>query len=116
MGLNLDFAGVEAFIKARMGKVIDMDGCVGAINTFIVEPFVPHDQEYYLCMQARALLTVSAAECTPTARPPLQRICFPDQQPASIQPRATPAKNFTRCPAWDCSGACEQRPGVGGRP
>jgi len=45
---------VEAFIKARMGKVIDMDGCVGAINTFIVEPFVPHDQEYYLCIQARA--------------------------------------------------------------
>lgn len=53
VGLNLDFAGVEAFIKARMGKVVDMDGCVGAINTFVVEPFVPHKQEYYLCMQVR---------------------------------------------------------------
>jgi hypothetical protein len=51
VGLNLDFAGVEAFIKARMGKVVDMDGCVGAINTFVVEPFVPHKQEYYLCIQ-----------------------------------------------------------------
>ena len=55
VGLNLDFAGVEAFIRARMGKVIDMGVASGAINTFIVEPFVPHehDQEYYLCIQAR---------------------------------------------------------------
>ena len=44
VGLNLDTAGVESFIRARMGKVIDMDGCVGPINTFIVEPFVPHAQ------------------------------------------------------------------------
>ncbi len=51
VGLNLDFPGVEAFIKARMGKVVDMDGCVGGINTFVVEPFVPHKQEYYLCIQ-----------------------------------------------------------------
>lgn len=51
VGLNLDFAGVESFIKARMGKVVDMDGCVGAIHTFVVEPFVPHKQEYYLCIQ-----------------------------------------------------------------
>ena len=32
-----------------------MDGCVGAINTFIVEPFVPHEQEYYLCIQSNRL-------------------------------------------------------------
>ena len=44
MGLNLDFSGVESFIKARMNKRIDMDGCIGPINTFIVEPFVPHAQ------------------------------------------------------------------------
>ena len=34
-------------------QVIDMDGCVGSIDTFVVEPFVPHKQEYYLCMQVR---------------------------------------------------------------
>lgn len=28
-----------------------MDGTVGRINCFIVEPFVPHDDEYYLCAQ-----------------------------------------------------------------
>jgi len=55
VGLNLDSAGVESFIKARMGKVIDMDGCIGPINTFIVEPFVPHAQEYYLCIQTQRL-------------------------------------------------------------
>lgn len=32
-----------------------MDGCVGAINTFIVEPFVPHQKEYYLCIQSNRL-------------------------------------------------------------
>ena len=34
-------------------QVVDMNGCVGAINTFVVEPFVPHAQEYYLCIQVR---------------------------------------------------------------
>lgn len=46
---------MESFIKARMGKVIDMGGCVGPITTFIVEPFVPHAQEYYLCIQSKRL-------------------------------------------------------------
>ena len=32
-------------------QVVDMDGCVGSIDTFVVEPFVPHKQEYYLCIQ-----------------------------------------------------------------
>ena len=34
-----------------MNKLIDMDGSVGHINTFIIEPFVPHDAEYYFCIQ-----------------------------------------------------------------
>lgn len=53
VGLNLDFQEVNNFVKVRMNKVIDMNGCVGPINTFIVEPFVPHDQEFYLCLQVR---------------------------------------------------------------
>ena len=32
-------------------QVVDMDGCIGKIDTFVVEPFVPHKQEYYLCIQ-----------------------------------------------------------------
>lgn len=32
-----------------------MDGTVGKINCFIIEPFVPHDLEYYLCIQSERL-------------------------------------------------------------
>ena len=42
-----------------------MDGCVGAINTFVVEPFVPHKQEYYMCIQVGffALHKATTAAC-----------------------------------------------------
>lgn len=55
VGLNLSIAEVEEFIKARMGKRVDIDGCAGAVNTFIVEPFVPHDQEYYLSITSERM-------------------------------------------------------------
>ena len=32
-----------------------MDGCVGSITTFIVEPFAPHQEEFYLCIQSQRL-------------------------------------------------------------
>ena len=54
VGLKLDFPGAEAFIRERMNKRIDMDGIEGGITTFIVEPFVPHSQEYYLSIQVGA--------------------------------------------------------------
>lgn len=53
VGLNLDATDVEAFIKARMGRVVDMNGVSGPIEVFIIEPFVPHDEEYYLCIQSK---------------------------------------------------------------
>lgn len=34
-----------------MNKLVDMGTARGPINCFIVEPFVPHDAEYYLCIQ-----------------------------------------------------------------
>jgi ATP citrate (pro-S)-lyase len=34
---------------------VTVDGCSGPVNTFIVEPFVPHDAEYYLCVQSKRL-------------------------------------------------------------
>lgn len=53
VGLNLEAAGAEAFIRERMGKTIQMGPATGAINVFIVEPFVPHTDEYYLCIQSK---------------------------------------------------------------
>jgi len=38
----------EKFIKERLGKVIEIKGVKGPVTTFIVEPFVPHEDEYYL--------------------------------------------------------------------
>lgn len=40
-----------------------MDGTAGRINCFIVEPFVPHQAEYYLCLQSdRQGVTLSFSE------------------------------------------------------
>ena len=115
VGLNLDFAGVESFIKARMGKVtrpllgplmkptrpymllleppsaacvsqgphdlkalmavqvVDMDGCIGEIDTFVVEPFVPHKQEYYLSIQVTAIRDVRRTPPCVACTDPLQQ-------------------------------------------
>ena len=55
VGLNLSIAEVEDFIRARMGKRVEIDGCAGAVNTFIVEPFVPHEQEFYLSITSNRM-------------------------------------------------------------
>ena len=55
VGLNLSISEVEDFIKARMGKHVEIDGCAGAVNTFIIEPFVPHDQEFYLSITSQRM-------------------------------------------------------------
>jgi hypothetical protein len=34
-----------------MGKVVTVNGCTGPVDTFIVEPFVPHSEEFYLSIQ-----------------------------------------------------------------
>ncbi|KAL9149609.1 hypothetical protein ABFS82_12G119000 [Erythranthe guttata] len=64
VALNLDLAGVAAFVKDRLGKEVEMGGCKGPITTFIVEPFVPHDEEYYLNIVSERLgCTISFSEC-----------------------------------------------------
>ncbi|CAM6088320.1 unnamed protein product [Calypogeia fissa] len=64
VALNLDLAGVEGFIKDRLGKEVEMGGCKGPITTFIVEPFMPHDDEYYLSIVSDRLGTnISFSEC-----------------------------------------------------
>jgi hypothetical protein len=30
---------------------VTIKGCTGPVNTFVVEPFVLHKEEYYLCIQ-----------------------------------------------------------------
>ncbi|XP_031499000.1 ATP-citrate synthase alpha chain protein 2 isoform X1 [Nymphaea colorata] len=64
VALNLDLAQVSAFVKQRLGKEVEMGGCKAPITTFIVEPFVPHSQEFYLSIVSERLgCTVSFSEC-----------------------------------------------------
>ncbi|XP_024360889.1 ATP-citrate synthase alpha chain protein 3 [Physcomitrium patens] len=64
VALNLDLAGVVAFVKERLGKEVEMSGTKGPITTFIVEPFVPHKDEYYLSIVSDRLgVNVSFSEC-----------------------------------------------------
>lgn len=47
-----------------MAIQVEMGGCKAPITTFIVEPFVPHDQEYYLSIVSERLgSTISFSEC-----------------------------------------------------
>ncbi|XP_051146131.1 ATP-citrate synthase alpha chain protein 1 [Andrographis paniculata] len=64
VALNLDLAGVAVFVKERLGKEVEMGGCKGPITTFIVEPFVPHNEEYYLNIVSERLgVSISFSEC-----------------------------------------------------
>ncbi|XP_065840261.1 ATP-citrate synthase-like [Oscarella lobularis] len=49
---NVDVEATRAWLDATMGKTIEVDGAVGCLENFIVEPFVGHrqDDEYYVCI------------------------------------------------------------------
>jgi ATP citrate (pro-S)-lyase len=49
--LNADYKAAQLFIAKKMGQEIEVSGVTGTLSAFIVEPFVPHDHEYYLCIQ-----------------------------------------------------------------
>ncbi|XP_026381865.1 ATP-citrate synthase alpha chain protein 2 isoform X1 [Papaver somniferum] len=64
VALNLDLAQVASFVKERLGKEVEMGGCKGPITTFIVEPFIPHDEEFYLNIVSERLgCSISFSEC-----------------------------------------------------
>jgi len=54
IAVNKTFEEVKAWIMERMCKEKTVAGITGQLTHFIVEPFVPHeqDEEYYVCMQS----------------------------------------------------------------
>jgi len=50
VGLNLTLEQAVAWIKERADKPITVEGVNGVLDTFIVEPFVPHKVEVYVCI------------------------------------------------------------------
>ncbi|KAL4388701.1 hypothetical protein GQ457_09G020590 [Hibiscus cannabinus] len=64
VALNLNFAEAVQFIKKRLGQEIEIEGCKGPITTFIIEPFIPHKEEYYLAISSERLgCSISFSEC-----------------------------------------------------
>ncbi|KAJ6903923.1 hypothetical protein NC651_021174 [Populus alba x Populus x berolinensis] len=64
VALNLNLDQVADFVQQRLGKEVEMGGCKGPITTFIVEPFIPHDQEFYLNIVSERLgCSISFSEC-----------------------------------------------------
>ncbi|KAG4947691.1 hypothetical protein JHK87_043698 [Glycine soja] len=64
VALNLDLEEVDSFVKERLGKEVEMGGCKGPITTFIVEPFIPHNEEFYLNIVSERLgNSISFSEC-----------------------------------------------------
>lgn len=53
LAINKTWPEVVDWIKERMNKECKVEVVSGILDTFIVEPFVPHKQEdeYYICLQ-----------------------------------------------------------------
>lgn len=53
LAINKTWPEVVDWIKERMNKECKVERVTGILDTFIVEPFVPHKQEdeYYICIQ-----------------------------------------------------------------
>ncbi len=46
--LNADFEGLKSFCSERMSKEVEIGGIKGTLNRFLVEPFIPHEKEFYV--------------------------------------------------------------------
>eukprot|EP01025_Chloroclados_australasicus_P012966 TRINITY_DN16198_c2_g1_i1.p2 TRINITY_DN16198_c2_g1~~TRINITY_DN16198_c2_g1_i1.p2 ORF type:complete len:449 (-),score=77.29 TRINITY_DN16198_c2_g1_i1:310-1581(-) len=53
LGLDLTFTEAENFVRERMNRQVEVRGCKGLVNTFLIEPFVPHSSEYYLSITSQ---------------------------------------------------------------
>lgn len=51
IGLNLDFEEAVAFIRERMGSTVKIGAIDGMLTHFVIEPFVPHQAEYYVSIR-----------------------------------------------------------------
>lgn len=49
--LKADYKSAQDFIAERMGNEIEVSNVTGTLTTFLIEPFVPHEHEFYLSIQ-----------------------------------------------------------------
>ena len=51
VGVDLDLAAADRWIAERAGKEVTVGGITGTLTHFLVEPFVAHEDEYYVAMR-----------------------------------------------------------------
>jgi ATP citrate (pro-S)-lyase len=62
--LDATFREAQQFITERINKPVTIDGLQGEVSHFIIEPFVPHKDEYYLSITAtRDENQISFSDC-----------------------------------------------------
>jgi len=50
--VNLDIQWLQSRLTDHLGKQTTIDGKIDTLHTFLVEPFVPHTDEYYIAIKA----------------------------------------------------------------
>lgn len=50
--LNADFDSAKKWIGERMNKEVTVGKSTGALTHFLIEPFTPHDNEYYVAIKS----------------------------------------------------------------
>ena len=52
--LNKDYQISSSWVQEKAGKPVTVEKTTGTLNTFILEPFLPHpqDSEYYVCVNS----------------------------------------------------------------
>ena len=50
--LNAELPDIKKWLKHNMGKTITIGGTTGELNTFIIEPFIPKNDEYYVAIKS----------------------------------------------------------------
>lgn len=51
IGVNLDIASIRKWWEEHCQKIITIDKQEGKLTTFLIEPFVPHTEEYYIAIK-----------------------------------------------------------------
>jgi len=52
IGLNFNYSQIQKWIQEKTNKKIKINKTEGYLTHFIIEPFVPHNEEYYISIQS----------------------------------------------------------------
>ncbi len=50
--LDVDWDAVKGYLAKNMGREVEIGGVIGNLTHFLIEPFVPHEGEYYVAIKS----------------------------------------------------------------